>query len=254
MTAGYSSALRLIINAPFTRAKTDRMQRELGFRTKMAIGALAACMAGLVCTPWDVEVYKFVSSLKIPGDIRKGIGLSETFAHTSGTLVIFATLLWIDVKNRPQLYRAAIFALICGVTANAAKMLIPRYRPHTLEESEIEILSSWQTWGVPWTGSWSDEQFRSFPSGHSATAVAMAIGLTYVYPRGKWIFITLAVFACFQRLESSAHFLSDIMAGSAIAMLISIWYWKPTRRWNRENDRDASRFAPPPNPPPLTTE
>ena len=220
----------------------------------MAMGALAACLVGLACTAWDVEISKFVTSLKIPGDIRKAIGLSETFAHTSGTLAIFATLLWVDIKNRPQLYRAAIFVLICGVTANAAKILIPRFRPHSLNESETEIVASWQTWGVPWTGSWSDEQFRSFPSGHSATAVAMAIGLTYVYPRGKWIFATLAVFACFQRLESSAHFLSDIMVGSAITMLISIWHWKTPRPWNRENPSEASRLTPSPtqSPPPTT--
>ena len=217
------------------------MQRELGFRTRMAIGALAACLAGLACTAWDVETSRFFSDLKIPGDLRKAISLSETFAHTSGTLVIFATLLWIDIKNRRQIIRAGIFTLICGGVANAAKILIPRNRPHSLDEAETEILSSWQTWGVPWTGSWHEEQFRSFPSGHSATAVALAIGLTQVYPRGKWIFATLALFACFQRLESSAHFLSDIMAGSAISMLISIWYWKPSRRWKRENHFEDSR-------------
>jgi len=225
------------------KIKIDWMQREPGFRLKMAIGAMAASLAGLTCASWDVEISKFFSGLRVPGDLRKAISLSETFAHTSGTLVIFATLLWIDFKNRPQLYRAAIFTLICGVAANAAKILIPRYRPHSLDQSETEIVSSWQTWGVPWTGSWSEEQFRSFPSGHSATAVALAIGLTQVYPRGKWIFTSLAVFACFQRLESSAHFLSDIMAGAAISMLISIWYWKPSSRWNREKDCDASRIA-----------
>ena len=238
--------LHELVASPFPPYKTkiDLMQREPGFRMKMAIGALAACLAGLACTAWDVEISQFFTGIKVPGDLRKAISLSETFAHTSGTLVIFATLLWIDLKNRPKLYRAAIFTLICGVAANAAKIMIPRYRPHSLDESEIEIVSSWQTWGIPWTGSWSEEQLRSFPSGHSATAVAMAIGLAHVYPRGKWIFASLAVFACFQRLESSAHFLSDIMAGVAITMMISIWYWKPSHRWNRETDCDASRFIP----------
>ncbi|HUP78459.1 MAG TPA: phosphatase PAP2 family protein, partial [Pirellula sp.] len=154
------------------------------------------------------------------------IGLSETFGHSSGGIVIFATLLWIDVKSRPKLWRAALFTLICGIAANAAKLFIPRYRPYAVEQSEFDIASSWQTWGTPWTGSWFEEEFRSFPSGHSATAVALAIGLTQVYPRGKWIFASLAATACLQRLESNAHFLSDIMGGIIIALVISLWYWK----------------------------
>ena len=190
------------------------------------MGALAACAVGVACQAWDIEISQFVQNVKIPGDLRKAIGLSESFAHSSGGVVIFATLLWIDVKNRTKLWQAAFFTLICGIAANAAKLIIPRWRPHSLDQSEIEILNSWQTWGTPGTGSWFDEQVRSFPSGHAATAVALAIGLTQVYPRGKWIFASLATVACLQRLMSSAHFLSDIMGGAMIPLVISLWYWK----------------------------
>ena len=202
------------------------MHRQRTFQKRMAIGALAACVVGLACLNWDLEISQFVQTIKIPGDLRKAIGLSESFAHSSGLIVIFATLLWIDVKDRPKLWQAAFFSLICGSAANAATLFVPRYRPHSLDQAEIEIASSWQTWGAPWTGSWFDEQLRSFPSGHSATAVALAIGLTQVYPRGKWIFASLATVACLQRLVSSAHFLSDIMGGVMISMVISLWYWK----------------------------
>ena len=192
----------------------------------MAIGALAACTVGLACQTWDIEISQSVQIIKIPGDLRKAIGLSESFAHSSGGVVIFATLLWVDVKNRAKLWQAAFFTLICGIAANAAKLFVPRYRPHSLDQSETEILSSWQTWGTPGTGSWFDEQFRSFPSGHAATAVALAIGLAHVYPRGKWIFASLATVACLQRLVSNSHFLSDIMGGVIIPLVISLWYWK----------------------------
>lgn len=202
------------------------MQSQRTFQTSMVVGALAACATGFACQTWDLEISQWVQKVKIPGDFRKAIGLSETFGHSSGGVVIFATLLWIDVKSRPKLWRAALFMLICGISANAAKLFIPRYRPHSVDQSEFEIASSWQTWGTPWTGSWFEEEFRSFPSGHSATAVALAIGLTQVYPRGKWIFASLAAAACLQRLESNAHFLSDIMGGIMITLVISLWYWK----------------------------
>ena len=201
------------------------MHTRRSFQAKMAIGALVACAVGVACQTWDLEISNLVHTIKIPGDFRKALSLSESFGHASGGIVIFATLLWIDLKNRRKILQAAFFTLICGLASNATKLVVPRYRPHSLNLSEIEIASSWQTWGVPWTGSWFEEQLRSFPSGHSATAVAFAIGLTQVYPRGKWIFASLATLACLQRLESSAHFLSDIMGGVVISMVLSLWYW-----------------------------
>ncbi len=218
------------------------MNKQLTFQTKMTIGIMAACAVGLGSQYWDLEISQSISKFKIPGDFRKAIGLSEAFAHTSGGVVIFATLLWIDMKNRSKLWRAAFFTLICGVAANAAKLLIPRIRPHSLDQAEFEIATGWQTWGVPWTGSWFDEQFRSFPSGHSATAMALAIGLTQVYPRGKWIFALIAGVACFQRLESSAHFLSDIMGGVVITMILAIWYWKTPSRPKDGNHCEADEL------------
>ncbi len=228
------------------------MHRQRTFQTRMAVGAFVAGALGLACLAWDLEISQWVQKVKIPGDLRKAISLSESFAHSSGGIVIFATLLWIDLKNRPKLWKAAFFTLICGVASNAAKMLIPRFRPHSLNQSEMEIASNWQTWGVPWTGSWFEEQFRSFPSGHSATAVALAIGLTQVYPRGKWIFASIASIACLQRLESSAHFLSDIMGGVVIALLISLWYWRVSSRLTDDNDCELHKSIH--HPPLLKTE
>ncbi|MBM3968035.1 MAG: phosphatase PAP2 family protein, partial [Planctomycetes bacterium] len=68
------------------------------------------------------------------------------------------------------------------------------------------------------------ETLRSFPSGHTATAVAMAIGLSYVYPRGRVVFFFMALLASFQRLMSGAHYLSDILASVAMSVLLgSTW-------------------------------
>jgi len=214
------------------------MHSQRTFQTSMAIGAITACAVGLACQTSDIEISQSFQNIRIPGDLKKAIGLSETFAHSSGGIVIFATLLWIDVKNRLKLWQAAFFTLICGIAANAAKLIVPRYRPHSLDQSEIEILSSWQTWGTPGTGSWFDEQLRSFPSGHAAVAVAFAIGLSQVYPRGKWIFASLATMACLQRIVSNAHFFSDIMAGIVIPLVISLWYWKSSSFSKSDNDRE----------------
>lgn len=166
----------------------------------------------------DIELSNRVRGLKVPGDVQKAINLCETVAHGSGCFAILASLLWIDQWNRHRLWRAAFFTAICGITSNLAKYSIPRIRPNALMNQDPPISSSWDTWGVPLSGSWFDEASRSFPSGHSATAVALAIGLSHVYPRGRWIFAMLACGACFQRLFAGAHYLSDIMGGVAISI------------------------------------
>lgn len=188
-----------------------------------AVLILAACLIlSVVILPWDIELSEGVRGLRLPGDLRKLISLMELFAHGLGCVLILGTLIWVDEHNRRKLWVAAGFVLICGVLANAAKYLIPRRRPYTLDEAPLQ--SSWDTWGIPFTESWFDETLRSFPSGHTATAVAMAIGLSYVYPRGRYVFFFMALLASFQRLMSGAHYLSDILASVAMSVLLgSAW-------------------------------
>jgi membrane-associated phospholipid phosphatase len=223
------------------------LQRRTQIRRPI-LTAMAACLVGLAALPWDLQIWEWAIQFRIPGDIRKAIHLAEAFAHASGVAAILGALWWIDVDKRAKLTQAAIFTAICGIAANAAKYVIPRWRPHSLAESKVEIVSAWDTWGIPWTGSWFDESVRSFPSGHSATAAALAIGLSMVYPRGKWFFVVIAGIACLQRLISSAHFVSDIMGGVLISVMISIWFWRsrfvndviPSSASSRSNVTDSS--------------
>jgi membrane-associated phospholipid phosphatase len=62
-------------------------------------------------------------------------------------------------------------------------------------------------------------QIQSFPSGHAATAVGLAIGLTWLYPRGRWLFVSVAVLAALQRIDVRAHYLSDTIAAAAVGCL-----------------------------------
>jgi membrane-associated phospholipid phosphatase len=49
----------------------------------------------------------------------------------------------------------------------------------------------------------------------------MAIGLTYVYPKGKPLFLLMATLAALQRLVVGAHYLSDIFVSVALALLVA---------------------------------
>lgn len=182
------------------------------------VAFVTALIVLFACLNYDIRISTTVRGMKVPGDVQKAINLCETVAHGSGCFAILASLLWIDQWNRHRLWRAAFFTAVCGITSNLSKYMIPRIRPNALSLHEPPITSSWDTWGIPLSGSWFEEASRSFPSGHSATAVALAIGLSHVYPRGRWIFAMLAIGACFQRLFAGAHYMSDIMGGVAISI------------------------------------
>jgi hypothetical protein len=107
--------------------------------------------------------------------------------------------------------------------ANAVKMCVARYRPHALAEQEYV----WQTFAgvfpVVTSGNWRaalESPIQSFPSGHTATAAGLAIGLAWLYPHGARWFFLLALFASLQRICFNAHYLSDTLAAAGLACLV----------------------------------
>lgn len=57
---------------------------------------------------------------------------------------------------------------------------------------------------------------ESMPSGHTASAFAMATVLAHQYPKQKWIFYGLAASVGFARIQRDAHFPADVFVGGTI--------------------------------------
>lgn len=183
--------------------------------------ALAGCMT-LALSPLVMIADRAISAAvrggHVPGDLRKAIELSEAFAHGSGVAVILITLLLVSNRPRIALWSVVLMTALSGITANLLKAAFTRARPYTYdaESKMVGDVTGWQFLG---TGSFWDASQRSFPSGHTATAWALAIGLSLLFPRGRIVFVLLAMLATYQRLYSGAHFPSDTVAGFGIACL-----------------------------------
>jgi undecaprenyl-diphosphatase len=77
-----------------------------------------------------------------------------------------------------------------------------------------------------------DRMYQSFPSAHTATATGLAIACAKLYPRASWFFVLLVCLCGLQRLESSAHFLSDVLAGAALGVTSALFWELPSlQRW-----------------------
>ncbi len=172
--------------------------------------ALACGLACVAVLQLDAGISASSRELDVPGDVEKAIQLSEAFGHSSGAAAILLSLYWIAIDHRRRLAGAILLTLAAGLTANLLKASVPRVRPHSVESMQGERGS--QTEVRFW-----DSRQRSFPSGHAATAWGLALGLAFVFPRGAGLFAFFACLASFQRVYSGAHYLSDVLAGAAIA-------------------------------------
>jgi undecaprenyl-diphosphatase len=62
----------------------------------------------------------------------------------------------------------------------------------------------------------------SFPSGHSITAFAIAISVGLFYPELQGVLLAVALLIASSRIILGMHFLSDVIAGSAIGALLGV--------------------------------
>jgi undecaprenyl-diphosphatase len=120
---------------------------------------------------------------------------------------------------------AFVFAAIAasGIVVDIVKVLVGRSRPRLLEQSGI--------YGFKPPG--LSSVYQSFPSGHTATLFAAACAAGFLFPRWRWPLLALAALLAGTRLAVGAHYLSDVLAGATIAILVTLglrWLWS-RRGW-----------------------
>ena len=117
-------------------------------------------------------------------------------------------------RRRRLLAGAAVLgAALVGFLGWLIRTLDGRYRPtHTDGANHWEICRGFYN-GTD----------LSFPSGHATLAFATAATLSYVFPRGRPLFITLAALTAISRVVQEAHFWSDVICGSTLGWSIA-WF------------------------------
>jgi membrane-associated phospholipid phosphatase len=194
--------------------------RRYYFWASLPLGILA-----FLVFPADFRVSRGLRySDQMPGDLRKAVELSEVFAHAIGVAFILSVVAVLDRRGWKNVARVAACAFVPGIVANFCKLLIGRQRPSVADLND-SVMSSFVRWLPAIRGGRVGEAFdhaiQSFPSAHSATAVGLAIGLSFAYPRGRYLFFIFAFLAGLQRVMAGAHFPSDVFVGASIACLLA---------------------------------
>ncbi len=119
---------------------------------------------------------------------------------------------------------AFLFASIAasGLVVDVMKIGFGRLRPKLLFRSDL--------YGFTWLG-WHPDHW-SFPSGHSATIVALFSALWWLWPQHLLFYILAAAIVAGSRVVVGAHYPSDVMAGALVAVVTTRYVALVFARWS----------------------
>ena len=104
--------------------------------------------------------------------------------------------------------RGAVAFVLAGLLVRLFKVLVGRPRPRLWEDGIFSL------------GPTFESGFDSFPSGHTTTIMAVALVLSWHFPRGAPFFMSAAALVAASRLMSGSHFPLDVLGGLALGLTV----------------------------------
>lgn len=184
----------------------------------MMLGVVAIVAALAVALWIDCPLAAWCVADGCPSGLAHLLKAIEPFGNGVGVIVIAIAVYQLDPRRRPMIARLIALSLGAGLAADGLKMLVMRVRPKAFD-FHGGVAQTFGQW-FPLLSEPSGGQ--SFPSAHTATAVGLAIGLSWLYPRGRGLFVALALLVACQRIESGYHFASDTVVGAAVGLLVAL--------------------------------
>jgi membrane-associated phospholipid phosphatase len=153
------------------------------------------------------------------GDIGRELMFLEQFGQFTCSVVVILTVAFLDPQGRRRALSLALACILTLILTHLLKDLCGRTRPfNSAVPNASDGRWEWRGW---WWGFHKGSSFGSFPSAHTTAAFALASSLAWFYPRGRALFMTLALITAAQRVLHCAHYLSDVIAGLGIGVFIA---------------------------------
>ena len=168
--------------------------------------------AGTFCILWERRVRFGAPEVQVDRDVKRETQYLGQYGQFCCLAIACAVIL---AMSRLHHWRAAVAlvaaSLVTLATTHAAKRFFGRIRPGRERDGHVRGAFLGPTWRRL---SWRE----SFPSSHAAGAFAMSTVLWQFYPEGAWVWWSLAVVASGIRWLIDAHWLSDVLVGSAFGI------------------------------------
>lgn len=108
---------------------------------------------------------------------------------------------------------------VSGIVTDLIKIIAGRFRPSELFEHGLYGFDFFHI----------ERALTSFPSGHTATAFALATAIVYLWPRYSALAWLFALSVGISRIAITAHYPSDVLGGALTGILcvaVLLRYWK----------------------------
>ena len=144
-------------------------------------------------------------------------GLFKYFTHLGDGLFYIALIVALFFWNR----RAGWVALLSYALTSIVAQVMKNYffesalRPRAVikDDAQLHFINGVEVFYL-----------SSFPSGHTTSAFSIALLMSYLFPRKIFmvIFFLCAAGVGYSRMYLAEHFLTDVVAGSAIGMVFTL--------------------------------
>lgn len=175
-------------------------------------------LAAIALVTVDLPIAQVCAPRDFPDEIHRYLRSIEPFGTPYGQGMLLLAVICIVPAVKWRVPRIAAAAVGAGLTANVIKLLVGRERPKYFNMASDSATDAFHSL-LPFLHGGSS--LKSFPSAHTASAVGFAVALTYVFPRGKWLFGITAALVAMQRIEVCEHFLSDVLVGATVGWLVA---------------------------------
>ena len=179
----------------------------------IVFAALAAACGGLLVA--ERAGVRTTLTLSFKGDVKRETRFIAQYGQLVCTVVAVVLVLQLDAaRGKRVAVILAVATVGVSVVCTVVKRLTGRVRPD--RENAGKFLGP----------SWKHANYReSFPSSHSANAVAMSAVLAAAYPPAAGTFWTLALLCAGLRYVLDAHWPSDVVGGIAAGYLTARVCW-----------------------------
>ena len=223
----------------------DQPARRLSAYLSLACAGAALLLMYLRFLDFDAPLTRVIRSLNESyydhlrnpwlaklSDVGNQVGSGESLLVVSAVLLI-AGYAFQRASIKLAGWGTLLAHAVAGVVNTAIKHLVGRGRPKFMHADTSTFL--------PFGGRGWD----SFPSGHSMAAFAVATVLAVRFPKFRWALIVAALAVSVSRLVRSSHFLTDVIAGAVLGVLIGAIVAHPWKDWRSSSTSAVLAVTPP---------
>ncbi len=166
-------------------------------------------------TPFLTSTAKFITYF----------GEAELYLFLFGFLFLFYRYKLKRVQFAKRWLYLLVTVISSGLICDLIKYLLARARPVELFTHKIYGFHFFHNVSIyPWSPHITT--WFSFPSGHSTTAAAVSMGVSLLWPRYAKNAFIFAMLIALSRLMLTRHYLSDVMAGLYLGVLVALYLFK----------------------------